>query len=467
DVAVRLRQHVHLLRQPAPLRADRGERRPHPEQHRDPGHAQPVHDDRDAPEGQPPRAGVPGARERSHGHLRRRLPATPGGLAQLRHPADPRGAGGGTPGLGERGHAERHDAVDGRGGLGHAAQRPRLRGPRRHARVGSRGTGHRLDLRRIPDGAAAHGEPDHDPSPELLREADMLRSTKKARSGRGRGRMGKVVGLALIASLAACDSLLEVENPGAVEAEDLENPALATTIVNSALGQLECAITSYVVSTGLLADELINASGWLNINGWGWRGVELETITGSCPSGRDATGLGAYTPLQQADYLTTDGIRLIESFPAEAIVGDKTEMLGMLAAYGGYARLLLGEGFCEMAIAQGPLIEPPEVLQLAVDRFTEAIGHAEAVGNTDLALMARLGRARALLDLGDLEGAYTDAATIPPGFAWVADYSTIDGVRENRVYNLNRRNNYVSANPDEYGDRMVAGVPDPRVEITF
>ncbi len=295
----------------------------------------------------------------------------------------------------------------------------------------------------------------------------MLRSTKKARSGRGRGRTGKVVGLALIASLAACDSLLEVENPGAVEAEDLENPALATTIVNSALGQLECAVTSYVVSTGLLADELINASGWLNINGWGWRGVELETITGSCPSGRDATGLGAFTPLQQADYLTTDGIRLIESFPAEAIVGDKTEMLGMLAAYGGYARLLLGEGFCEMAIAQGPLIEPPEVLQLAVDRFTEAIGHAEAVGNTDLALMARLGRARALLDLGDLEGAYTDAATIPPGFSWVADYSTIDGVRENRVYNLNRRNNYVSANPDEYGDLMVAGVPDTRVQITF
>src|SRR5690606_38617952 len=136
-------------------------------------------------------------------------------------------------------------------------------------------------------------------------------------------------------ALGACDGLLEVENPGAVEASDLENPALAGTILNSALGQFECAYTSYVISTALLADEVINSSGWLNINPWGWRGLELEEIVGSCPGGRAATGLGAYSPLQQAVYLTTDGTRLIDGFPADQVPGDKDEMLGLLAAYGG------------------------------------------------------------------------------------------------------------------------------------
>lgn len=292
-----------------------------------------------------------------------------------------------------------------------------------------------------------------------------MHGSKKTNRRRGRVRtpLAPAAGLLLVGLLVGCDSLLEVENPGAVEAADLENPALARTILNGALGQFECAYTSYVISTSLLADETINSSGWLNINGWGWRGLELETITGSCPTGRNATGLGAYTPLQQAVYLTSDGSRLIESFPEEEVTGNKTEMLGLLAGYGGYAHLLLGEGFCEMAIDQGPLLQPADVIEMAAARFTTAIGHAQTVGNTDLELMARAGRARARLDLGDAEGAYADASAIPEGFVWNAEYSTIDGVRENRVYNLNVLNRYVSVEPENYGNVMIDGQPDPRV----
>ena len=266
----------------------------------------------------------------------------------------------------------------------------------------------------------------------------------------------------LFGTLAACDSLLEVENPGAVQAEDLENPALAPTIVNGALGQFECAYTSYVASTSVLASETINSSSWLNINGWGWRGLELETITGSCPGGRNATGLGAYTPLQQAVYLTSEGSRLIEGFPDEA-VPDKEEMLGLLAAYGGLAHVLLAEGFCEMTIDQGPIIPLSEVLGMAEAKLTDAMARAQAAGNTDLALMAQAGRARARLDLGQLEDAYADAAAIPPGFVWNAEYSSIDGVRENRMYNLNVFNRYISVDPVRYGSVMIDASPDPRV----
>lgn len=271
----------------------------------------------------------------------------------------------------------------------------------------------------------------------------------------------------LFSMMGACDSLLEVENPGAVEASDLENPALAGTIVNSALGQFECALASYVVSTSLLADEMINSSGWLNINPWGWRGLELETITGDCAGGRGDTGLGAYTALQTAAFLTTDGSALIEGFAAEDIVGEKEELLGLLAAYGGYSHLLLGEGYCEMAIAESALMQPGQVIAMAEARFTAAIGHAQAVGDDDLEAFARLGRARARLDLGNTTGAYDDASQIPEGFVRFSEYSTIDASRENRVYNLNTLNLYVSANPAQY-DGLTVGTlnePDTRVVI--
>lgn len=293
----------------------------------------------------------------------------------------------------------------------------------------------------------------------------------RSKTSRPRSRGLRAVGagftILLFSMLGACDSLLEVENPGAVEASDLENPALAGTILNSALGQFECAYTSYVVSTSLLADEMINSSGWLNINPWGWRGLELETITGVCAGGRGTTTLGAYTPLQQAAFLTSSGAELIAAFPEEEVVGDKTEMLGLLAAYGGYSHLLLGEGFCEMAIAEGSLLQPAEVIVMAEANFTAAIDYAVQVGNEELEHFALLGRARARLDLGNTTGAYDDASEIPEGFVWYAEYSTVDASRENRVYNLNTLNLYVSANPAQYGGLTVGALnePDTRVEI--
>jgi len=293
-------------------------------------------------------------------------------------------------------------------------------------------------------------------------------SGTRARTTRRNARRGMrrtaILGLALFAGLAGCESLLEVELPGSVQESDLDNPALATTLVNSALGQFECAYTSYVASAGILANEYINASTWLDINGWGWRGIELLTIIGSCPNNRDATGLGAYAPLQQARFMAEDAARRIERFPDE-LVPDKTEKLGLLMAYAGYAYVLLGEGFCEMAIDNGPLMTPREVLAIAEERFTAAMEYARAAGNTRLELLAAAGRARTRLDLGDLEGAATDAARIPEGFVWNAEYSTTNARRENRVYNLNRRNRYLSVNPVDYAGLELGGEPDPRVPV--
>ena len=279
-------------------------------------------------------------------------------------------------------------------------------------------------------------------------------------------RAGATLALALLtASQSACGGLLDVTNPNSVQEDDLSNPALAQTLVNSALGQFECALSQYVASAGILSGEYINASGWLDINGWGWRGVELYTITGACPGNRDATGLGAYTPLQQARYMAESAIERIEEYPAEQ-VQRRDEKLGLLAAYAGYAYTLLGEGYCEMSIDQGPLLTPRDVLTTAEARFTSAIASAQAANNANLRHLATLGRARVRLGLGNLPGAATDAESIPSGFVWNAEYATVDARRENRVFNLNRRNPWLSANRAAYGTLTVGGQPDPRVQLT-
>ena len=290
-------------------------------------------------------------------------------------------------------------------------------------------------------------------------------TTYRTAPARGR-RAGATLALALLAlGQASCGGLLDVTNPNSVQEEDLSNPALAGTLVSSALGQFECALSQYVVSAGTLAGEYINASGWLDINGWGWRGVELYTITGGCPTNRDATGLGAYTPLQQARYMAESAIARIEEYPAAALPR-RDEQIGLLSAYAGYAYTLLGEGYCEMAIDQGPLLTPRQVLMTAEERFTRAIASAQAANNANLRHLATLGRARARLGVGNLAGAASDAETIPVGFVWNAEYATADARRENRVFNLNRRNPWLSANRAAYGNLTIGGQPDPRVQLT-
>lgn len=277
--------------------------------------------------------------------------------------------------------------------------------------------------------------------------------------------VGTGLALAMGLGVAACDSgLLEVDIPGSVVTSDLDNPGLAQTMVNSALGRFECAYTSYVVTTAMFSRELVNASGWVNLHPWGWRAVGVLGSSGSCAGGSNDTGLGAYTPLQQARYVAETAIELIEGFE-DSEVSDKAGKLATLNAYAGYATLLLGEAFCEVTFDQGPVQTRQQAYQRAEGLFSTAITLAEAAGNTVIGQFARAGRARARIDQGNTTGAAEDAATIQEGYERLASYSTVNGIRENRIFNLNRRNRYLSVGFETYDGLTLGGEPDPRVPV--
>src|SRR5690349_14465831 len=90
------------------------------------------------------------------------------------------------------------------------------------------------------------------------REAEAMRFIQRdsVHSGAGRRIAAMVLALLTLQS-TACNNLLDVSIPGSVQAADLDNPALASTMVSSALGEFECAYGQYVTTTGILSAEYI------------------------------------------------------------------------------------------------------------------------------------------------------------------------------------------------------------------
>jgi len=240
------------------------------------------------------------------------------------------------------------------------------------------------------------------------------------------------------------------------------DPKLAPVLVQGAIADFECAYANYIAATGLLTDELLDSTGWIAVTMWDQRRIFPDNAnlgTAGCTT----LGYGIFTPLQTARFQANDAYERISNF-SDADVPNRSALLGQAAAYAGYSLTLLGEGFCEVTLDEGPLLQPAEVLERAEERFTRAIEHATSAGDDQTLYMALVGRARVRLNLGRLEEAAADAEMVPEGFVANATYSSASARRRNRIYEDNYRNLYISVHPDFRG-LEVDGVPDPRVDV--
>ena len=273
--------------------------------------------------------------------------------------------------------------------------------------------------------------------------------------------------LALVFGLAAtgaCNSLLSVDNPGRVPAEDLSDAALASALEAGAIQTFQCGAVNYAATAGMLSGEYWSANGFVNNHPWEWRGVvQIKGEPGSCNYGRASTFMGFYTPLQQARFQLEDTYNRVEKFTAQQ-VPTRDKILTEMRAYAGYALLLLGEGMCQMSVDRGPAMTRAETFTLAEQKFTDALQKATALNDASLKNMALVGRARARLDLGNLSGAAADAILVDSGFVRNAEFSEANTTRENRIYDLTTRGEYLSVAP-AYQGLTVNGVADPRVVV--
>ena len=201
-------------------------------------------------------------------------------------------------------------------------------------------------------------------------------------------RLGTAVGIAVL--LAACNTsdLLKVQAPNSVPSGIYSNPEYETLMVNSVIGDFECAFGSFVVADGISTDELHDASlnnGNSNLdrrdNGFtsGFYGVNACT-----------TQTGIYTPLSTARGEADAAIKSLSGWTA-AQVPNLVSLQAQANLYAGFSYATLGMAMCQAAFDLGPLSGP-----------RGAGGRSNLLGSTELS--GRLQRPRPSDDLPGCAG---------------------------------------------------------------
>jgi hypothetical protein len=271
--------------------------------------------------------------------------------------------------------------------------------------------------------------------------------------------------LGALVTLASCSEILKQEAPSRVPAELLDDPAFAELRVRSAVGDFECMLAHYIISTARVGDEFGDAQ--LGEAGWDYDRRSIDPVRGGPYATVDCDGgaliQGYYVPLSVARFQADEILRLLEGWSDEQ-VPSRDSLMAVAAVYAGYSLVYMGETMCSSAIDVGPEMTPAELLTEAEERFTTAIAAGTAANVPDIVTLAYLGRARARRGLGNLTDARTDAEQVPPGFVYNATYSSAVFRRENRVFTQLFRDN-ASTVQTAFRDLMTEGVPDPRVVV--
>ncbi|MDP2481343.1 MAG: RagB/SusD family nutrient uptake outer membrane protein [Candidatus Palauibacterales bacterium] len=278
-----------------------------------------------------------------------------------------------------------------------------------------------------------------------------------------------VVAVSAAAFLAACgplDSLTNVEAPSQVQASDVQDPASADLLVNSAVNDFQCALAGYIVATGYVGTELEAASNtggssyvFYDQRAWTPEGYGAGTYaTGDCAS----TSPAIYEPLSTARWMADNALNHLNDW-TDAQVSGRKELIATAAAYAGYSYALLGESMCSAAFDLGPALKPADIFKLAETRFTTAIQNASV---DSIKIMALVGRARVRLDLGDMANAKADADQVPQGFAVYGNYSNVAPSTENRIWTTMNRELTASVEGPPYRNMEFQGTSDPRVQLT-
>ena len=231
---------------------------------------------------------------------------------------------------------------------------------------------------------------------------------------------GAVVVLTCFA-VTACD--LDVQNPGPVSDDFLDNATAHEAMANGAMVALADALTTTAYTTGASTREIFPAGSTsaFGISASQQRGIlrfDDEHIS--------------WTSHQRARSVAENAV---ERFESNSAVNVATYPPAAAAAlWAGYANRLLGDAFCQAVLNGGP-VQPRTVFYEAAESwFTRAIEIATGASRPNMALAARAGRASVRANLGNWSGAVSDAVQIPDDFVFNMEYTAQQSDQYNRIY---------------------------------
>jgi starch-binding outer membrane protein, SusD/RagB family len=275
---------------------------------------------------------------------------------------------------------------------------------------------------------------------------------------------GRTLVAALIAGLSvtACNTskLLDVQAPNSVPVDVYDDPAFATLMVNSVIGDFECAFGSFVVAEGLATDELHDSA--LNNGNWNMDRRDNAFTSGFYGVNSCTTVTGIYTPLSTARGEADAAIERLKGWTS-AQVPNITTLTAQANLYAGFSYAALGMAMCQAAFDKGPLVNQLGIFALAEARFTAAIAAAQGVSTlTNVLNAAYAGRARVRLYQHNKAGAIADAQLVPAGFVFNAAMDATNARRFNHIYTNISTSGVLTVEPTARTLATETGQVDPR-----
>lgn len=220
----------------------------------------------------------------------------------------------------------------------------------------------------------------------------------------------------LLFSAVACDGILDVSNPGAIEEGELTDPALEQTMINGVIGEFQYTHSYVSQWTGTVADELLLDHTFAQTIPMVLRTLDENNVYVN----------NIYSFWQRSRASADDAVARLQVMHGDG-AWSRLNMLKSLA-YGGYSYVLMGETFCEVPINVSAPYSPDEMFAMAIERFEQALEVADnalAAGEPGARVemfrnLAYLGAARASLNLGEMGDAESFASQVEDDFEmWI------------------------------------------------
>lgn len=244
------------------------------------------------------------------------------------------------------------------------------------------------------------------------------------------------LGAALLLLTTGC-GLLDTDKPdiippGNVDADAAYNGAIANfNIAKDGNGDVNdgTGTEGQVIVSGLMSDEFLLSTTPPSQQEVDQRAIAYET---------NGTIFTLYTQLHKARQGAEQAVPLVRDQSPD---GDDDVRIPELFALAGFTYLYFGENYCAgvaYSSTQGSTVvhdtsrTTTETLQLAVERFDSAL--ASPTLPPDIEYLARVGKARALLSLGQVPQAAAEVATVPSDFAYESEHASIPFELANAVY---------------------------------
>jgi starch-binding outer membrane protein, SusD/RagB family len=260
----------------------------------------------------------------------------------------------------------------------------------------------------------------------------------------------KVPLVAALAVLAACGDLLEVENPGSYDDDDLNAASAMAGLVVGMSFDLSRGLDEVLQNSSIMGDDLYHGGSY-GPQGLFNRGVILK---------EDVNGM--WGEMHRARWVAESGIERMKQVLDTAYEHSVLAVRANL--YAGFANRLLGEHVCDAVFDGGPALDFTAHFERADSQFTEALrlagqATASAAVRDSLRRVAYGGRASVRAWLGRWTEAAADAQQVPTSFVFVAHYSTNTPAENNDlVFETNNRLEYTV-----YSTQWAQVFRDPRV----